>query len=436
MTQERWGSEMSALLQPRLEADGPDSDGETAVDSFVPPLPRVSIQAFCETSETHAAFTEAAADRRASRAHITVQVGGLAAAQEFYSDAATPNVVVVESSASPKSLLSDLERFSEICDPGTRVVVVGHTNDVTLYRELIHRGVSEYLVAPLTAMSALRTLSDLFASPDAEPLGRSIAFVGAKGGVGSSTVAHNVAWAVAQQLHNDAVIADLDLAFGTAGLDFNQDPPQGMAEAVYSRERLDEVYLERLMTKCTDRLSLMAAPATLDKDYDLEGDAVEPVIDLIRKSVPVLVLDVPHLWTNWARRTLLGADDVVITAAPDLANLRNAKNLVDLLRQGRPHDRPPILVLNQIGVPKKPEIGAKEFAAALELEVTAEISFEPQLFATAANNGQMIAEMQASAGAVEGFRTVAEVVSGRAEARRTKRSSLAPLFERFLRLKG
>jgi pilus assembly protein CpaE len=134
--------------------------------------------------------------------------------------------------------------------------------------------------------------------------------------------------------------------------------------------------------------------------------------------------------------TLLAADDVVITAAPDLANLRNTKNLVDLLKQARPNDRPPILVLNEVGVPKRPEIAVKDFAAALELEVTAVIGFEPQLFATAANNGQMIAEMQAAAKPVEGFRAVAEIACGRAEIRRVKKSPLAPLLERIKRLKS
>lgn len=427
---------MSALpkLQHEAETDAGQPDGGD--DRYLPPLPRVSIQVFCESAELHQAFSEASADRRARRAHITVQVGGLTAANEFYSDAATPNVVVVESTARPAGLLEDLDRFSEICDPGTRVVVIGHTNDVNLYRELMHRGVSEYLVAPVSAVAALETLSGLFASPDAEPLGRTVAFVGAKGGSGSSTVAHNVGWAIAEQLHTDVVIADLDLPFGTAGLDFNQDPPQGISEAVYGRERLDEVYLERLMTKCTDRLSLIAAPATLDKDYDLDGDSFEPVIDLIRKSVPVVVLDVPHLWTQWTRSTLLGADDIVITATPDLANLRNTKNMVDILKQARPNDRPPILVLNQVGVPKRPEIAPKDFAAALDLEITASIGFEPQLFATAANNGQMIAEMQGSAKPVEGFRALAEIVCGRAEVRRPKKSPLAPLLEQLRRLKG
>ena len=230
---------------------------------------------------------------------------------------------------------------------------------------------------------------------------------------------------------NDVVIADLDLPFGTAGLDFNQDPPQGIAEAIFSPERLDEVYLDRLLSKCTDHLSLIAAPATLERDYDLGADALDSVIDLIRKTVPVVVLDLPHMWTRWVHETVTAADEIVITAMPDLANLRNAKNLIDLVKQARPNDGPPQLVINQVGVPKKPEIAIKDFAAALDIEPVAVIAFDPQLFATAANNGQMIAEMQAGSKPVEAFRTLAKEVSGRSEPRKVKKSGLAPLLGRF-----
>ena len=156
-------------------------------------------------------------------------------------------------------------------------------------------------------------------------------------------------------------------------------------------------------------------PATLDKEYDLEGEAFDPVVDLIRKSVPCAVLDVPHVWTTWAKSILSGADEIVITAMPDLANLRNATNMVDLLITMRPNDSKPHLVLNQTGVPKKPEIAAKEFGSALGLEPSAIIAYGPQIFATAANNGQMIAEMQANAKPVEAFRELSQALMGRTE---------------------
>ena len=150
------------------------------------------------------------------------------------------------------------------------------------------------------------------------------------------------------------MVADLDLPFGTAGLDFNQDPPQGIADAVFSPDRIDTAFVDRLLSKCTDHLSLLAAPATLDRVYDFGAEAFDAIFDVLRATVPCIVLDVPHVWTGWARRTLIGADDILIVAAPDLANLRNTKNLVDLLRAARPNDSRPHYCLNQVGVPKRP----------------------------------------------------------------------------------
>src|SRR5690606_33660660 len=117
--------------------------------------------------------------------------------------------------------------------------------------------------------------------------------IGGKGGVGSSMVAHNVAWAIGGDLANEVVIADLDLAFGTAGLDFNQDPAQGIADAVNSPERLDDVLLDRLLSRCSERLSVLAAPATLDRTYDFGETAFDQVIEVAQAGVPSLVLDLP-----------------------------------------------------------------------------------------------------------------------------------------------
>ena len=130
------------------------------------------------------------------------------------------------------------------------------------------RGVSEYLVAPFGVVDFIQAISHLFAVPGAKPLGRVIAVVGAKGGVGASTVAHNLAWSLASVTEMATIIADFDLAFGTAGLDYNQDPPQGVAEAVFAPDRVDAVLVERLLSKCGEKLSLLAAPATLDRVLD------------------------------------------------------------------------------------------------------------------------------------------------------------------------
>jgi pilus assembly protein CpaE len=410
----------------------PAADDLVGRDEHIAPAPRVSIQAFCETVETAAAIQAAGEDRRMAKAHLRIQMGGVTAAVEAYQSSPTPNVIVLESESRGEDIVAGLDQLAEVCDPGTRVVVIGRTNDVLLYRELVRRGVSDYLISPVNTLHIVRAICGLFSAPDAKPVGRVIAVVGAKGGVGASTVAHNVAFAIARDLMLDSVVTDLDLAFGTAGLDFNQDPPQGIADAVFSPDRIDTAFVDRLLAKCTDHLSLLAAPATLDRVYDFGADAFEAIFDSLRATMPCAVLDVPHQWTGWTKHTMVGADDILIVAAPDLANLRNTKNLFDFLKASRPNDHRPLYCLNQVGVPKRPEIKAADFAKALDDEPVAVIPFEPQVFGAAANNGQMIAEISASHRTAEMFRQLAKQLTGRAEPKKQKSGLLSPLLGKLL----
>ena len=184
---------------------------------------------------------------------------------------------------------------------------------------------------------------------------------------------------------------------------------------MFSPDRIDTAFVDRLLSKCTDHLSLLAAPATLDRVYDFGAEAFDGIFDALRATMPCIVLDVPHQWTGWTQRTLVSADDILIVAAPDLANLRNAKNLFDLLRAARVNDHRPSYCLNQVGVPKRPEIKPADFAKALEDQPVAIIPFEPQMFGTAANNGQMIAEVSSSHRTAEMFRQLAQLLTGRSE---------------------
>jgi pilus assembly protein CpaE len=402
-----------------------------AGEPHIAPIPRVSVQAFCETEQLADSVQAAAGDRRMAKAHVKAQMGGLAGAVEAYRGSATPNVIMVEHNGGGIELIEGLDRLAECCDAGTKVLVVGRLNDIVLYRELVRRGISDYLISPLAPVDVVRAVSGLFTSPQAQPVGRVIAVIGAKGGVGASMIAHNVAFAIARDLSLDTVIADLDLAFGTAGLDFNQDPPQGVADAVFAPERIDNNFIDRLLSKCTDHLSLLAAPATLDREYDFGTETFDPIVDSMRSTVPYIVLDLPHVWTGWSKHALVSADEVLLVAAPDLANLRNAKNLFDFVRGARPNDRPPFYLLNQIGMPKRPEVKPADFAKALEAQPIAAIPFEPQLFGTAANNGQMIAEVSPKHKTAETFLMVAQALTGRIEVKKQRRDLLSPLLAKM-----
>jgi pilus assembly protein CpaE len=417
----------AALASETLVEGEYDAQAESALQGMRP-VPRISIQAFCETEGVLKPIEKAKADRRMSRAQVKVNMGGLAAAIEFYSSNPTPNLVFVESRLPPSELFDALAGLAEVCDPSSKVVIIGHYNDVTLYRELVRSGISEYLVAPVSIADIIGVVAQIFVDPTAEPLGKVIAFIGAKGGVGASTIAHNVAWTMSALFKTETLLMDADLAFGTANMDFDQDPAQGMADAIFTSSRVDETMLDRLLVKCSDHLSMLAAPAMLDRTYDMPGDAMGPLIEVAQRSTPLIVLDLPHIWNEWTRKALMTADEVVIVAAPDLANLRNAKNLLDQLTALRPNDRKPHLMLNQVGVPKRPEIAVKEFTAPLGIVPIATVPFDPQLFGNAGNNGQMIGEMDSANPVAAIFSETAHILTGRAEVKALKKSPLAALM--------
>jgi pilus assembly protein CpaE len=399
-------------------------------DDYISPAPRVSVQAFCETVETATAVRSAGEDRRLGKAHLTIQMGGVATAIEAYRTVPTPNVIILETEGR-NDILAGLDELASVCDPGTRVVVIGTANETAPYRELVRRGVSDYVIGPVCALDVVRSICSLFSASEAVAVGRMIAVVGAKGGVGASTVAHNVAWAIARDLALDSVVIDLDLAFGTAGLDYNQDPLQGIANAVFSPDRLDSSFVERLLAKCTDNLSLLAAPASLERVYDFGAEAFDSIFDTLRMTTPCIVLDVPHQWSGWTKRVLMGADDILIVAEPDLANLRNTKNMLNLLKASRPNDRPPLYCLNQVRMPKRPEIDARGFTKTIESPPIAAIPFDSRLFGTAANNGQMIAEIAARHRTTGMFLEIARRLTGRGEAKKPRRSLLSPIINRL-----
>jgi pilus assembly protein CpaE len=399
-------------------------------NDYIAPAPRVSVQAFCETVATAATIRAAGEDRRLSKAYLTVQTGGMAAAIEAYHTMPTPNVIILETDGH-SNILAGLDQLATVCDAGTRVVVIGSEDDETPYRELVRRGVSDYVIGPVDTLDVVRSICGLFSASEEVVVGRIIAVVGAKGGVGASTIAHNLAWAIARDIALDSVVIDLDLAFGTAGLDYNKDPLQGIANAVFSADRPDTAFVERLLAKCTDRLSLLAAPATLDRVYDFGEQAFDAIFDTLRMTTPCIVLDIPHQWSAWTRRALVGADDILIVAEPDLANLRNTKNILNSLKASRPNDRPPLYCLNQVGMPKRPEINARGFLKTIESAPVAVIPFNSRLFGTAANNGQMIAEIAAGHRTTQMFLQLAQRLTGRVESKRPRASFLSPIIKKL-----
>ena len=375
-------------------------------------IQRLTIDAFAATPETAAVLRQVQIDRQLGKSRVMVEAGGLTAAVAHYAATATPQVVVVEED-DPVTLPERLEQLAEVCEQGTRVVVIGSVNDIALYRSLIGRGISEYLVRPITAHQIIEALTGLFADPQSAPKGRVIACWGARGGVGSSTLAQNLAWGLGRFLQETVVYIDLDLAFGTSVLAFNIDAKQTVVDALAHPERLDEVLMERCMVDYDDQLQILASPGDCRIHASVSLDSLDHMLDLAARMASVVVLDIPPVWADWTEHLLSVADDVLVTATPDFASLRDAKSLFEVLTPRRGGMAVPRLVLNRVDPSRRTQLTAKDFEETIKVVPSLLIPSEPQVFGEAANNGQMVGEAAKSHKVNQVLNQLVEALAGK-----------------------
>jgi pilus assembly protein CpaE len=374
---------------------------------------RFNIEAFPLTRETEAALEGLRAEREFSKVKLSILFGGLPRAVKHYADNPSPRVIIVEDPSGIDQLLKNLEGMADVVEPGRKVIVIGSINDVQVYRRLVSQGVSEYLVGPVSTQEIVEAVVEAIRDPSAKQQGRLITFVGARGGVGSTTVAANTAWTLADMTKDETILLDFDLNFGTAALAMNLDPKQSIGDALLDGERLDSTLVERFLMEHDEYLSVMSTQGTLKEIYRPTTETVERLVDLVRQMASYVVVDLPRQWNDWISNLLVLSDEVVITAAPDLSNLRDAKMLVDWMRSRRGEQANVRLVLNRLDASKKTQLSVKDFQESLRLAPIGALPFEPQIFGQLSNNGQVFGEGARSHKAAAVFRQLATALGAR-----------------------
>jgi MinD-like ATPase involved in chromosome partitioning or flagellar assembly/TPR repeat protein len=261
---------------------------------------------------------------------------------------------------------------------------------------------------PTPADDIADALCRLYADTDKS---RVIAVIGARGGIGASTIAHNLAWCIAERQHAAAALLDLDLAFGAASYAPKEGAEFSIADAFARLDAIDET-LDRTAIERTPRLRIFNAPAAVERALEPEPEALQAVIAHARRMSAFVVLDLPHAWNAWIKHALLGADDIVIVSGPDLASLRNTDNMLKLLRSEPGRVASPIVALSMVGVPKRPEIPFKDFSEALVLAPSATFAFDPALYSSATMAGQSIYEAAPNSKAARALDALATQLTG------------------------
>lgn len=370
-------------------------------------IPRISIEAWYSHHETKVAIDEAVNSRLLHRKRkVDVYRFDLSNITQRYTDNTTPELLILEIDGDPSTVLEALEAIASVTQSSTKVIVICQVNDVNFYKKLIDFDIPGYLLGPATTSELLDTIAHIYAPNGATSKGRITAVIGAAGGVGSSTIAQNIAWNMAEVHGNQTLLVDADIAFGSALLNFNQSSEKDIGDALWA-DNVDETYLSNVMVPLGEKLELLPSPASLDRATNFDSVRVEKVLDAIKNSSPNIVIDLPHEWGVLSSHTINEADDVIVVGTPDIIGLRNTKTIMKYLSVLRSDISASHYIINNFGIPKRTGVTEVEFQQAIGIPPLAVIPYDPQLFSTALAEGQPFSEMHSSSPIAQQFAKLA-----------------------------
>ena len=345
-------------------------------------LPRLNIVFFCESKELYDVAGQSATDRRLKRSKISVYSGGISGAVEAYRNKPTPDLLIIESQLSTIELLADLESLAEICDAHTKVMIAGKFNDVDMYRELIRQGISEYLVMPTTPSRLIESLSTIYNAEDACPMSRSVAFIGAVGGAGTSIIAQNFSVMTATDQSMETCYVDLDTSYGSASMNWNIDAKRTIKDLTSMGKDLDEDAVKGTLSVVSDNLKLLSSP--ISPEYTISSspdndEILEEMFCSIRRLNDLVVMDIPYGELSAIKNAaVMSATHIYIVSLPTIRGLRNVSILYQALCQMRPNDAPPKIIFSQIGNPDIVSLNKKFIIENLGRDADHYIQYAPQ----------------------------------------------------------
>jgi len=327
--------------------------------------------------------------------------GGLPNAVQTLSVSASPQILLVDLSDS-QDPLGEINALAEVCEPGTIVIAIGGVNDVHLYRELLASGIHDYLLKPVSdhvMREALHNAQAILLAPkntpaaEAEPESKTstVAVIGARGGVGASTVATSLAWATSHALGRKTALLDFDLHFGVGALSFDLEPGRGLTDALENPARIDSLFIERAIVKASENLAILSAEASINAPILTDGAALNQLHAQVAQTCDAIIMDVPRLFLVQNPNLLTDARHVVIVTDYTLAAARDTLRLIGFIGAQSPNAKIH-LVANKVLPQGQTEVSRKDFEASVEQAISAELPLDQKSAIAAAQQGASLAQ--------------------------------------------
>ncbi len=366
-----------------------------------------------------------------------IRDGSTAQVIEYLSDAQPPGILIVDLSDSASPLTAIMSLTAALSED-TRIIGIGAVNDITLYREIVDAGATDYVVKPVTEKAltlALQRVNEPAAGTAApqeiEHKQERIAVIGSRGGVGVSTVATNVAWYYGQELNNKTVLVDLDLEFGTVALSLDLEPTRGLREALENPSRIDSLFISSATAKLTDNLSVMATEETLAEDLHFNPNAVDILFETIGRSTDAIVIDVPRSSFSVRQKALEAATKIIVVTEITLSGLRDCIRILAIAEDAAPQT--PIFVIANRAGSQGQAMPISEFQKAIGRKIDFQIPEDSKALNTAANNGKPLLQQDRRGKASKAIEKIASQLGGvknKVKKDKEKKPNLGKLFKR------
>lgn len=308
----------------------------------------------------------------------------------------TPQFILIDIGSAEKEILPDIDILAEHCEADTRVVIIGNVNDVTFYRELRQRGIMEYFTRPVRVTDIQIAF---FTDEDGNGRGGKVfSFIGSAAGDGSSTIALNTAYSLANDYKKSVVLVDMDYQFGMVAKNLDLAANFGIKELFEHPDRgIDNALVDRMLVSYGNtKLKIIAAPNELKILPTLNKDTIQSLIQTLRMEYDVVVLDLPHLWAPWVSTTLSLSTRVVLVAQLWLRSVTHSSRILNVLRAGGVNNEKLSLVINRSGAKFKEAISARDFERVCDLPISHYFSNDTRTIVAAENHGKTVMEGAAS----------------------------------------
>lgn len=376
-------------------------------------LPSSRVDFFVLDDGTAETAGKLSGDWRFARVGVQVERSGIEAAIAKYGQYASPELIVIETNDISDAFIAQLGQLAGVCAAGTDAIIVGPMNDVHLYRSLVSMGVKDYLVRPVSEEDFINVIAKALIEKKGISSSRLVAVMGAKGGVGATSMSQVLAWNVAERLMQKTVLMDVSGSSGTIGISCGLEPTTTLAEALRVGASGTEDDMKRIVQSSTERLSVLVSggdPMLADVP---DADNVETLVNRLMQKFPVVIVDLSGAAPAVQKRLLARAGHVVLVSTPLLPSLRNSRTLIGEIKSLRGSTKDIKFVLNNQGIAGSDEVPAADIKMAIDLEPVARIPHAPKVFAGSEAAGKIPGSTKSSTEIAELLLPLASMLSGK-----------------------